>query len=141
MDIEGKINSIIGKAEDKADWIAGILGAWERFNGDIGRIIDHYTRLDPKGEGVATEVLRTLSNWKLLTYKLLQSPHVYTTEFKVGLGLYLASEFGLIPAKHKKTAEKILWGSGLAALTLPGSGEEVWGGGAGFNSNSPTRGI
>lgn len=142
MDIEGKINNIIDKAQDKADWIAGLLSAWERFDGNIDQIISYYMKLNPKDpSGVGYQVMETLKDPSLLTYKLFRAPHMYSTAVKIGLGAYLAADFGLIAAKWKKTGEKIAWGAGIAAVTLPGSGGFDDSGNFSGSSSSSVRGI
>lgn len=113
------IGGLKTKLINKADLIAFIASAYERYP-DINRLFEHYTNF---GEGgFLWQAGATLSDIHLLRYKLWESSHLYTTLFKGGLIAYLATELGFIDKKWRKTLEKVLLGSGAAALTLGGSG-------------------
>ena len=105
---------------DNAHWITFLLAGYERFQGDLGQLFDYYVKLKPYN--AMQETMKTLGNIELLKYKLLHSPHAYTGLFKLGLMGWFGIQFGIIPSKYKKTVEKILMGSGFAAVTLIGSG-------------------
>lgn len=114
------LGGIKGKIVSKADIVAFLLAAYQRYP-DMGRLADHYMNIDPSQYGGLGQALATLKDPKLLKFKLWDSPHLYTTLFKGGVFAYLAAEMGLIDKKWKKTAVKVMKGSGAAALTLGGS--------------------
>jgi len=114
------IGGIKNKLISKADWVTFLVSAYKRYDGDLERIFNHYTSFGDTG--VLAQVTHSLRNMQSLKYKLWDSPHGYTGLFRAGVYAYLATEFGLLDKKWKKTIEKVLIGSGAAALTLEGSG-------------------
>ena len=100
---------------DKADWITALLCAYQKFGGNLEQIFSHYT---------STEVIREITDLRPenISYKLWRSDNTYTQIFKMGIYGYILAEIGIIPPKYKKTINKVLMGSGIAAMTLPGSG-------------------
>lgn len=116
------VGGIKNKIIAKADWAAFILGAWERYGdeGGLKRLFDHYTNFGKYGW--LDQTLQTLGDPELLKYKLWDSPHGYTGMFKAGVFAYIATELGILDKKWKKPIEKLLKGSGAAAITLGGSG-------------------
>ena len=133
------VKGIQKKLMDKADWVAFLVSAWERYDGNIGGILGHYTSLDPE-HGFLNELRRNLTNIGSLKWSLWESPHLYTTIFKISTMARLAVEVGLIPPKYKKTLEKVMLGSGIAAITLAGSGPEPSSGSHSYGGggNSPS---
>lgn len=113
------LNGIQKKLMDKADWIAFLAGAWERYNGDLSAMFKHYTTVNSE-RGFLLELRRNLTNMDSLKWSLWDSPHLYTTIFKTTTIARLLVEVGLIPPKYKKVIEKAMLGSGLGAITLPG---------------------
>lgn len=129
---------------NKADLIAFALSAYQRYP-DMGRLMEHYTNVDPSQYGALGQALATFKDLKLLKFKLWDSPHLYTTLFKGGVFAYLAAEVGLIDKKYKKVAQKLMMGSGAAAITLggsmgPESNVEHGSSGGSSSGKSPTRG-
>jgi hypothetical protein len=86
----------------------------------IGELI---SMLNPIGTsyGPIYEIMHNL-NFAGLKYKLIDSPHAATTLFKIGIGAWIASELGVIPAKYGSLGKKVATGAGIAALITPGSG-------------------
>jgi hypothetical protein len=112
------LEGIFDKAKDHADKIAFALAAYERLGG-IDGMANHFLA---HPQNVLGEVTRTLTSLDLLKYKLLDSPHAYSGIFKISAIARILAEIGIVPAQYKGLTEKIMWGSGLAAITLPGSG-------------------
>jgi hypothetical protein len=112
------LEGIFDKAKDHADKIAFIVAAWERLGG-IDGIANHYLA---NPQNVFGEVTRSITDLNLLKYKLLDSPHAYSGIFKISAIARILAELGIVPAQYKALTEKIMWGSGLAAISLPGSG-------------------
>ena len=110
------LKGIQKKLLNKADWLAFGASAYTRWDGDINSIIKHFTT-----SRVIEAVTDSFSGLDRIRYRLLNSPHAYTQIFKMGIYAYIAAELGIVPSKYKKPIEKILWGSGIAALTLPAS--------------------
>lgn len=103
-----------------ADWVAFLVAAYSR-QGGIEPILSHYMAFPPN-YGAIVEIQRTLEDLSLLQWKLLKSHHMYSGIFKMSLIARLLAEIGIVPSQYKKTTEKLMWGSGIAAITLPGSG-------------------
>lgn len=123
-----KLGGITKKLEDNAAILAFAGSAYSR-QPDITALINHFTNLNTEGissgsgnYGALGEAILTLTDMQQLKYKLIDSDHLYTTLFKVGIGAYLASEFGIIGAKWKSIGKDIAKGAGAAAIVLPGSG-------------------
>jgi hypothetical protein len=113
MDIN--IGGITKKLEDNAEWLVLLASAYERL-GSIDGIVQQYTTSD-----VMTEVQRTLTRPALLKHKLLDAPHLYSGVFKISLLGRLLAEMDILPSKYKRLTEKLMLGSAIAAVTLPGS--------------------
>lgn len=111
------ISGIINKLEDKADWVAALASIYSRFGGDLSQAFNWYS------QNALNDLLNvTLTNPAMIKYKLLDSSHAYTSLFKISLLGWFAGEFGVIPKRYQDLAIKVMKGSGIAALTLPGSG-------------------
>ena len=122
LNLNLNVSGIVGKLQKNAEWLAFLAGAYERF-GNLGGVVNQLNVLKGPQAGVILELQRCLADPNILKYKLLDSPHLYTTMFKGSIIAYLLAELGIIiPSKYKKLATKIAWGSGIAALTMPGSG-------------------
>ena len=135
------LKGIQKKLMDKADWVAFLASTWERYDGNISGILGHYISLDPE-HGFLNELRRNLTNIGSLKWSLWESPHLYTTIFKISTMARLGVEVGLIPPKYKKTLEKAMLGSGIAAITLPGSGPEPSSGSnRSLGSENPMEGV
>lgn len=106
-------SGIMKKLTDKADLIAFLASGYYRFDGDTGRFLRNYTSKD---------FMQNLK-WAIKDPKffLWDSDHLYTQLFKGGVYAWLAAEFGIIQPKYKAIAKKVMWGAGVAAMTLPGS--------------------
>lgn len=111
------LGGIKNKLMNKAEYVAFLVSAYERFDGDLSTVSNHFL----KG-GAIREVTKNIGDLDLLKHKLWDSEHGYTGIFKMGVYAYIAAELGLLDKKYKKTIEKVLWGSGLAAVVLPGHG-------------------
>lgn len=109
-------NGIINKLKQNADWAAFLFSGYQRMNSDVGLLMTHFT----SGDAVK-EATRSLTDLKLLKWKLWDCDHAYTGIFKMSLIARLLIEAGIVPPKWKKTTEKLMWGSGIAAVVLPGS--------------------
>ena len=72
------------------------------------------------GYGALGETIFTLTNLETLKFKLLESPHLYTMEFKLGIAAYIAGELGIIPAKYGELGKNIAIGGAIAAVTTGG---------------------
>ena len=132
------VSGVMNKVKKNADWLAFLLSAYQRFDGDIGQVVKHYTSAKP-----LNVLQHVLSNPGMtLKHRLWESEHGYTGLFKISLIAYLATEFGLLPNKYKGLAKKIMWGSGVAAVTLPGSygGEKETSGGGHSSGGDPMKG-
>lgn len=128
------VGGLIGKLEKNADYVAAALCVYDRFKGDVGQIFRHFTSKD-----FLDELQASITSLDQLKYKLLESPNLYTGVFKMSAIGYLLAEAGLINAKYKRLAQKLMWGSGLVALTTPGSGPNppTYSGSSGYpNSNT-----
>lgn len=110
-----KIDNIIGKVEDKADWAAFGIGVYERLP-DISALMKYFTSRQVLDE------LKKDTNLQYLWNKLWNSDHLYSTMFKYSVIAYIAGELGILPARYKKIAEKVAWGSGLAGAVSWGHG-------------------
>lgn len=122
MDIN--LGGIKGKLEKNAMAITFALTAWERA-GSLNGVINQYTNFRSSGQGnygFIGELENTLRNTGLLKYKLLDSPHMYTTAFKYSAIAYIAAELGVIPVHYKKLTKDVMIGAAAVALTMPGSG-------------------
>jgi len=123
------LGGIMKKLENNAHWISFLASGYMRFNGDIDALINQYL-----SGGVISELTRTLEYGPtFIKWKLFDTPHAYSGLFKASLYAWLAEEFGIVPSKYKGTIEKVMLGSGLAALTLPGSSPP-----GGFQGSSPS---
>lgn len=109
------LGGIERKLMDKADLVAFLASGYMRFDGDLGRLLHQYTSKD-----VINELMFSLGSIEQIKWKLLDTGHAYSNIFKMALYGRIATEFGIL-TKYKKTLDKVLLGSGLAALTLPGS--------------------
>jgi len=110
-------SGLVNKAKAKADWIAFLASAYERFDGDVGRIFSHYTSASP-----LNNLNRVLKNpAQALKHRLWNSDHAYTGIFKLALIARGLVEVGILPSKYKTVSEKVMFGAGAAAVTLPAS--------------------
>ena len=116
-------SGIINKIKANADWTAAILSYYDRMGTDFGAWLDYAIRKDGL-QFVVQDSFKSLDNIK---HKLFHSDHLSSTMFKGALLARLLVEIGIVPPKYKKLTEKVMWGSGIAALTLPGSGPEAAG--------------
>ena len=130
------VGGIMKKLEQNADWVAALISVYQRFDGNLDQVWQQYT-----STRVMNEIQNTLTHPWLIKHKLLESDHLYTGLFKAGIGAYIASELGIIPSKYKNIAKKIMWGSGVAAITLPGSGESHSHGSSGGSGGNPFEGV
>jgi len=111
------LNNIQKKLMTHADKIAFLYAGYSRFDGDLGQLMHHYTSKD-----VIDELRNTLKGGlEGIKWKLFDTGHAYSEIFKISIGAYILAELGVVPPKYKKTIEKVLWGTGLAAITLQGS--------------------
>lgn len=119
IDLNINTGGIINKLKKNADWVAFLASVYAR-HGDLQWALDYYT--DFGAHGALAQAQWSLSSMRNLTFKLFKSEQMYTGVFKISAIARLLAEFDIVPAKYKKLTEKLMWGSGLAAITLPGSG-------------------
>lgn len=124
LGIDGIFEKIKAFVEKNPETVAFGVSAWER-QGSVTSIISHYANFNSEASGnygALGELQNTLMHTDLLKYKLLESPHLYSKIFKWSAIGYILGELGLLSPHYKELAKRIATGSGLAALTLPGSG-------------------
>jgi hypothetical protein len=126
MDIGG----LVSKFEKNAELIV-VIGsgyAHEReFGGGLGGLFGYLTGdLTGKRKGPLAEIQKDIEDPDFFFYKLLESGHLYSTLFKIGVGGYIAGEMGFL-TKYKKLSEKLAKGGFIAAAVLQGSGSEAIG--------------
>ena len=120
-----KLGGITKKLEDNAALLAFGAGAWSRipnFNSLIGHFTNFGTGQAGGTYGALGEAINTLTSPELLKYKLLDSPHLYTALFKLGVGAYIAGELGIVAPRWKNLGLDIAKGAGAAAIVISGSG-------------------
>ena len=133
MDIN--LGGITKKLEDNAPLVAFIASAYSRFDGDIDKLLGQFTSGNFLKEAQASLTWPNLLLAKLDLKKVSgYGGHLYGGLFKGGILAYVLAEIGIIPAKYKKLATDVMWGSGLAAVVLPGSP------GAGYSSGNSSSG-
>ena len=136
MDIGGIPNKIISGVEKHATLLAfagsAFLRQMERYPGDpelaISKLIGHFMNLGiptPEqvgqgGYGALGEAILTLQAPEFFVRKLVGG-HAYAGLFKIGVGLWIAEEFGLVPSKYGNIGKKVATGAAIAALVMPGS--------------------
>lgn len=114
------VSGIKNKLMKNADWVAFLASIYTRFDGDLGFIQDYFL----KPEHMWAQLTGTLTDWETIKWKLLKADHLATGLFKGSLLAYLLVEIGIIPKNYKKTVEKVMMGSGIAAIITPGSGPQ-----------------
>jgi len=114
------LNGIAGKLEKNAELLTAIAAIYSRNQEGMGW--DYFT--NPTGpNGILHGIQYTLTHPEHLKYKLLDSQHLYTGLFKLGVGLMIAGELGApIVGKYARLGEKIAKTAAIMAIILPGSG-------------------
>jgi len=119
------VNGIVGKLEKNATVLSLALGAYGRsMEGDVD--------LTSIVTNAPFEAVKTFHSVDQIKWKFWNAPHVPQALFKIGVGLVLASELGLV--NKKALGNKIAKGAALACIVTPGSGPSE--GGSGFSRNT-----
>jgi len=108
-------SGILNKLKGNAELVTFLASAYKRFNGDIGAILHNYTSQD-----FLQNLGFSIQDFNSIKYYLFESPHLYSTIFKTSFIVWIAGELGFLK-QYQTLAKKAMWGSGIAALTLPGS--------------------
>jgi len=108
------VGGIVSKIEANAELATIAAGFWlrskETDNPGLMNIIQ--TSL--------FETVKTFSTFELIKYKLWDAGHTPQALTKLGLGIWAASELGLI--NKKALGKKIIKGGVIASIATPGSG-------------------
>jgi len=135
VDIGNIGNKIIGGIEKHAAVLAFVGSVYARhaeYTGDpaliLANLTSHFTNLNiPRsdqvgmgGYGALGEAVLSIQNPRILADKLF-GKHAFGTLVKVGVGLWLAGELGIVPGRYADIGKKVATGAGVAALVMPGS--------------------
>jgi len=107
------ISGIQSKLEKNANLVALGVGVY-------GRTMEGDVNLETIIKDSLFELVRTFHSFEQIKWKFWSAPHVPQAIIKIGAGLVLASEVGLL--NKKALGWKILKGGLLAAAVTPGSG-------------------
>jgi hypothetical protein len=123
------LDSIVSKLEKHGELLTLIGTAYsheKEFGGGFGTLFGYATNdITGKGNGPLYELKYELEHPDWFLDKLLGNttpPHLYSTAFKLGAGVWLIAELTGYLNKYKPLAEKVAKGAMLSAALMQGSG-------------------